>query len=144
MTDATSWSEQRRAAAKAHGDALKRKQAQESAQAHELLVEFVAEAAARGLEPEPLLVKGYGGRGTAKSQVRGWYLRLDRTVGVGEDAEFYVLTAPLSLIDRVRGVRLTPTPPPLIIGQGGRDGEAMDMKDAIARALEEAPGAPAS
>lgn len=138
--DATDWSERRRAAAQAHAEALAATQAAESARARQMLADFVAEAAQRGLEPEPLLVQGYGGRGTARSQVRGWYLRRDRTVGVGEDGEFYVLTAPLSLIDRVRGVRVTPTPPPLVIGKGGRDGETMDMRDAISRALANAPG----
>lgn len=134
--DAATWRERRREAAAAHADALAQKQMQESAQAQVLIQEFIGQAHARGLAPEPLVVQGYGGKGTAKSQVRGWYLRLDKTVGIGENGEFYVLTAPLSLLDRIRGIRITPQPPPLVIGQGGRDGEAMDMADALARALE--------
>lgn len=138
--DAAEWRERRRAAAAAHADALTQKQQQESAQARVLIREFIGEAHARGVASQPLIVQGYGGKGTAKSQVRGWYLRIDRTVGVGEDGEFYVLTAPLGLLDRVRGVRIVPTDPPLVIGQGGRDGEAMDMADALARALDPEQG----
>jgi hypothetical protein len=137
--DPEAWRERRRAAADAHAEALARRQAGESAQARALLQDFVARARARGLPPEPLLVQGYGGRGTAKSQVRGWYLRLDRAVGVGEDGEFYVLTAPLTLLDRVRGIRIAPTEPPLVIGQGGRDGDTIDMVQAINRILPPDP-----
>jgi hypothetical protein len=133
--DPEDWRARRRAAADAHAEALAKRQASESAQARELLRDFVARARARGLRPEPLLVQGYGGKGTARSQVRGWYLRLDRAVGVGEDGEFYVLTAPLTIVDRIRGVRLSPTEPPLVIGQGGRDGDTIDMVQAINRIL---------
>lgn len=133
--DGEAWRAQRRAAADAHAEALARRKAGESAQARVMLQDFVARAKARGLAPEPLLVQGYGGKGTAKSQVRGWYLRLDRAVGVGEDGEFYVLTAPLSLFDRIRGIHIAPTDPPLVIGQGGRDGDTIDLAQAIARLL---------
>ncbi len=129
------WSQQRRAAADAHANALAQRQSRESAQARALLQDFVARARTTGLEPETLLVQGYGGKGTAKSQVRGWYLRFDHAVGVGEDGEFYVLTAPLTLLDRVRGVQIRPTDPPLVIGQGGRDGDTIDMSQALARIL---------
>lgn len=133
--DAEAWRAQRRAAADAHAEALARRQAAESAQARVLLADFVRRATAQGLPSQQLVVQGYGGKGSAKSQVRGWYLRLDQAVGVGEDGEFYVLTAPLTLLDRVRGIRISPTDPPLVIGQGGRDGDTIDMVQALDRLL---------
>jgi hypothetical protein len=139
--DSTNWREQRRAAAAAQADALARRDAQESAQARAMLQDFVVRAHERGLETVRLDVRGYGGKGVARSQVHGWYLRLDKGVGVGEDGEFYVLIAPLSLLDRLRGVTLTPTDPPLIIGKGGGDGDTIDMANAIARLLPPDPGA---
>jgi len=134
-SDDDQWGAQRRAAADAHAAALAQRQARESAQARVLLADFIRRARQKGLQPEPLIVQGYGGRGTARSQIRGWYLRLDHTVGVGEDGEFYILTAPLTLLDRVRGITIAPTDPPLVIGQGGRDGDTIEMADAIARIL---------
>jgi hypothetical protein len=89
---------------------------------------------AHGPAPEPLRVQGYG-RGEARTGVRGWYLRVNRTVGLGDDGAFYVLTAPLSLADQVRGVRVTPVRPPMVIGAGGKDGETIDLAEALERLL---------
>src|SRR5690606_36276655 len=69
------------------------------------------------------------------SDVEGWYLRLDKTVGLGTDGEFYVLTAPLGLLDRVRGATLRPTPPPLVIGAGGKAGDSIAPVAALDRLL---------
>lgn len=129
------WAEQRTEAARVQAERLRARQDAEHARASAMLREFVAVAAERGLEPESLQVKGYGGRGTARTPLRGWYLRQDRTAGVGVDGEFYVLTAPLTLVDRVRGVRLTPQPPPLVLGAGGKDGDSVDLAVALERLL---------
>lgn len=137
-SDGTSWSNDRKAAADAHAKALARREAGESARARAMLRDFVARARAQGIEAEQLVVQGYGGKGRARSQVKGWYLRMDRSVGVGEDGEFYVLTAPLSVVDRIRGVTVTPREPPLVIGRGSGDGDSIDLADAINRVL--APG----
>ena len=137
-SDGTRWSNDRKAAADAHAEALARREAGESARARAMLRDFVAKARAQEIESEPLVVQGYGGKGRARSQVKGWYLRMDRSVGVGEDGEFYVLTAPLGVVDRIRGVKVTPREPPLVIGRGSGDGDSIDLADAISRVL--APG----
>lgn len=134
------WRQARRDAADAHAEALAQRDARESAQARALLADFVRRAKEQGLASEQLVVRGYGGKGSARSQVRGWYLRLDGAVGVGEDGEFYVLTAPLTLLERIRGVRIAPTDPPLIIGKGGGDGDTIDMTAAIERLLASGRG----
>jgi hypothetical protein len=40
-----------------------------------------------------------------------------------------VLTVPGGLRERFTGVRLVATPPPLIVGKGGRDGETGDLAE---------------
>ncbi|PFG41646.1 hypothetical protein ATJ88_0288 [Isoptericola jiangsuensis] len=129
------WAKQRTEAAREHAARLAARQDAEHARAEAMLAEFVADATAARLPPEPLQVKGYGGRGAARTPLRGWYLRHDRTVAVSTDGDFYVLTAPLSLVDRVRGVRPTPSRPPLVLGAGGKDGDSIDLADALARLL---------
>jgi hypothetical protein len=129
------WARQRTEAARVQAERLRARQDAEHARADAMLREFVRVAADRGLEAEPLQVKGYGGRGTARTPLRGWYLRQDRSAGVSTDGDFYVLTAPLTVVDRVRGVRPVPQPPPLVLGAGGKDGESVDLPDALERLL---------
>lgn len=109
MTDGTDWAAQRTEAAREQERRLHARQEVEHTKARAILRDFVAVARDR-LPTERLVVQGYGGRGSAKSNIEGWYLRIDRTVGLGTDGEFYVLTAPLGVLDRVRGVSLRPTP----------------------------------
>ncbi len=129
------WVQQRTEAARVHAERLRARQDAEHAQADAMLREFARVAASRGLEPEDLQVKGYGGRGTARTDIRGWYLRQDRTAGVSTDGDFHVLTAPLTLLDRVRGVRPEPQKPPLVLGAGGKDGDSVDLAVALERLL---------
>ncbi|MFC8600126.1 hypothetical protein [Isoptericola sp. NPDC057191] len=129
------WAAQRTEAARVQAERLRARQDVEHAQAEALLHDFVRAAAAAGLEPEPLQVKGYGGRGTARTSLRGWYLRQDRTAAVTTDGAFYVLTAPLTLLDRVRGAHVTPQRPPMILGAGGKDGSSIELVAALQRVL---------
>ncbi len=131
------WSERRREAAAVHAERLRRAEEAEHARAQQMLDDFVAAARSTGLPTERLRVQGYGGRGSASSNVVGWYVRVDRSMGVGEDGGLYVLTAPLGMLDRLRGVTLKPTPPPLVLGAGGRDGDSIDLVDALRRLLPE-------
>ena len=132
---AAQWRAQRREAARAHGEALAAKQRAESARARAMIRDFLTEARARGVAPVPLHVRSYDGRARYRTPLQGWYLRRDETVGVDTDGEFYVLTAPPSLAARFRGVQPVPQDPPLVIGAGGKDGESIDMPDALARVL---------
>lgn len=132
---AARWRAERRQAADAHAQALAARQRAESARAATMIAEFVAAARARGVVPVPLHVRSYDGRAHYRTGLQGWYLRRDETVGVDTDGRFYVLTAPSSLVGRFRGVRPTPQDPPLVIGAGGKDGESIDLPDALARVL---------
>ena len=129
------WSQQRAEAVRLQAERLQARQDAEHTRAEALLREFVAAARDAGLPAEPLQVQGYGGRGSARTPLRGWYLRVDRTLGVSTDGDFYVLTAPIGLLDRLRGTRPEPRRPPLTLGAGGKDGESLPLAEALERLL---------
>ena len=128
--------EQRRAEAAERADyhvaAQRRRAERESAKAQVLIDRFVAEATAAGLETEELTARPWKGGGRYRTGVVGWYLRSDRSVGVGTDGRYYVLVVPPERFGRWRTVPLDPTPPPLQVGQGARDGESIAL-DALLR-----------
>ena len=85
---------------------------------------------------EPLRAELYSGQ-RVKTDKTGWYLRKNESVAVGTDGGYYILTVPGGLKERVRGVKLKPSPPPLIVGKGGRDGETGDLSEFLQRRLEQ-------
>jgi hypothetical protein len=85
---------------------------EESRQAQLLIDAFVTQARDRGLAPEPLRATLFDGHGVKTDKV-GWYLRLNKSVAIGDDGAYYVLTVPGGLRERLSGVRLQPSPPPL-------------------------------
>lgn len=103
----------------------------ESRQAQVLVDAFVRDARARGIAPEPLRATLFDGRSVKTDKV-GWYLRKNKSLAIGEDGSYYVLTVPGGLRERLAGVRLQPSPPPLLIGKGGRDGESGSLSDFLA------------
>ncbi len=130
-----SWQARRREAAEVHAEALARQQRAETAQARALIEQFLGDVAARGIAPVPLAARSYDGRARYRTPLRGWYLRRNETVAIGTDGEFYVLSVPASLRGRFAGVTPPPSDPPIILGKGGRDGESIDLADALARVL---------
>ena len=100
----------------------------ESRQAQALIDRFVTEARAAGISPEPLKATLYTGH-TVRTDKTGWYLRKNRSLAIGEDGAYYVLTVPGGWKERLRGVHLRPSPPPLVVGKGGRDGESGDLAE---------------
>jgi len=56
------------------------------------------------------------------------------------EARFYILDVPSSIPERLLGlllgVRVHPSPPPLQVGVGARDGESMPLADLLARRLD--------
>ena len=103
----------------------------ESQRAQQLIDGFVADARARGLVTEPLRATLYTGQ-SVKTDKIGWYLRKNHSLAIGDDGSYYVLTVPGGLRERLTGVKLNPSPPPLIVGKGGRDGESGSLSDFLA------------
>lgn len=124
------WMTLRRQAAAERARLLAARHEAEHARAGRIVSLFLAVAQAEGLAPQPLRVQGYAG-GSARTSLSGWYLRGDRTVALDTEGHFYALTARLSWIERIRGYQPTPEPVPLVIGEGGRDGDVIDLREAL-------------
>ncbi|WP_350337789.1 hypothetical protein [Actinomyces sp. 217892] len=105
-----------------------------SARAARIVSLFVRVAREQGLVAQPLVVQGYGG-GTARTPLRGWYLRGDRTVAIDDEGRFYVLSKSLSLRERLLGTVPVAEPVPMTIGEGGRDGDIVPLRFALERLL---------
>jgi hypothetical protein len=121
-----------------HVEAQRRRDEEESAKAQVLIDRFVARAKQAGLATEELTARPWSGRGRYRTGVVGWYLRRDRSVGVGTDGSFYLLVVPPVRLGRWRTVGIRPSPPPLQVGKGARDGESV----ALGPLLEERLGWP--
>jgi hypothetical protein len=107
----------------------------ESRQAQVLIDRFVADAKARGIAPRQLRATLYTGQSVKTDKV-GWYLRKNQSLAIGEDGSYYVLTVPGGLRERLSGVKLKASPPPLVVGKGGRDGESGDLGEFLRWRLE--------
>src|SRR3954471_17575389 len=132
----SSWRDERRAAAAEHAAALERRKATETAKARELLLDFVTTMKERGVEPEPLRAQVVGSKASYRTGITGWYLRKNRSLAVDVAGNFYILGVPASLKARVAGVQVPPSDPPLVVGQGARDGESMALAELLRLRLE--------
>jgi len=132
-----SWREKRREASAVHAAALERRKAAETAQARAQLAEFVRKMKAQGIEPRPLRAWVAGSGASYRTNVTGWYLRRNRSLGADIDGNFYILGLPASLKARLLGVRILPSDPPLTVGLGARDGESMPLEQLLRLRLEE-------
>ncbi|MEU7909124.1 hypothetical protein [Actinoplanes sp. NPDC049118] len=138
--DRAVWHEQRRQAVAGHAAALEAGRAAEAEQAGRLLADFVRAAAERGLPPAGLSARSFDGRATYRTRLRGWYLKANRSVAVGEDGRYYVLTVPSSLRAYFTGADVSPSTPRLIVGAGGGDGETMPLAELLRRRLDAEAG----
>jgi hypothetical protein len=129
--DGEQWRASRRAAFEAHAQAQRRAEAAESERARPLVADFVRRARELALEPVPLRARAYSGSGTYPTQLRGWYLQPTGMLAIGVDGRFYVLIAAGGLMARLRGVEVAPSPPPMAVGRGARDGESMSLKELL-------------
>ena len=128
------WAASRRRAATQRARMLQERQEAEHARAARIVGLFLEVASKEGLQDVPLRVRGYAG-GSARTPLRGWYLRADETVGIDTQGRYYVLSMPLSLAQRLRGVRPENQPVPMTIGEGGRDGDIVPLRFALDRLL---------
>ena len=129
-----SWEATRREHARLKAESLEASKAAQSAEAQRMLDQFVRAAHAVQLPTAPLVVKGYE-KGTARTPLHGWYLKNDHSVAVDIEGNFYLLKAFLSVRERLRGTTPNPTDPPLVLGYCGRDGEVIDLADALTKLL---------
>ena len=122
-----------------HVQAQRRRSQEESDKAQVLIDRFVEQATRSGLATEELTARPWSGSGRYRTGLVGWYLRANRSVGVGTDGGFYVLNVPPVRFGRWRTVHVEPAPPPLVVGKGAGDGEVFDL-DVLLRQRLEWPG----
>ena len=132
---AADWADGRRDAARIHVERLARAKAAETARARELIADFVARAVERAVATGPLLARSGGGGTTCRTGLTGWYLTRDGSIGVTPRGDYYGLAVPLGLRERLRGITLQPTDPPLQVGAGARDGESIALDVLLAMRL---------
>lgn len=108
----------------------------EALAAQEQLDAFVARLTAEQAAPEPLQATLLNGT-RVKTDLVGWYLNKARTLAVAPDGRYYQLVTAGSALARFTGVKLQPSPPTLVIGRGGRDGETGDLADFLTRAFDD-------
>jgi hypothetical protein len=135
MDEQAAWVEQRRRAIDGHAAALAAGRDAEAREAAALLADFVRRAGERGLPPHTLVARSFGGGTTYRTRVRGWYLKSNRSVAVGADGGYYVLSVPASLRARLTGADLAPSVPRLIVGAGGGDGETVPLAQLLEQRL---------
>jgi hypothetical protein len=140
MDNPQSWREARREAAAAQAAALQHRKDNETAQARKLLAEFVARMQAIGIEPQPLRAPVVGSGASYRTDVTGWYLRRNHSLGVDAQGNFYILGMQPSVKARLLGVQVLPSDPPIIIGLGARDGESLPLKQLLELRLAEIDG----
>lgn len=128
------WAAQRREAAVERARLLQDRQDAEHARAARVVSLFLQVARSEGLEAQPLRVRGYSG-GTARTALRGWYLRADESVALDHEGRFYVLRESLGLRERLMGASPVAEPVPMTIGEGGRDGDVVPLRFALDRLL---------
>lgn len=133
--DGDEWRDSRRAAFEAHAQAQQRAEAAESERARPLVADFVRRAGEQALAPVPLRARSYSGSVTYRTGLSGWYLQPTGLLAIGEDGGFYVLIAAPGLTARLRGVEIRPSPPPMAVGRGARDGESMSLSELLERRL---------
>ena len=136
MDDGREWRERQRRAVRAHAEADERARAVEQAEAAELVAWFAAEATRRGLRTTRLVARSYDGRARYRTRLTGWYVDRARTRAVDTDGRFHLLTVPASLRARLLGADPQPSPAPLVVGRGGRDGESMPLRTLLTRRLD--------
>jgi hypothetical protein len=132
---AEDWAARRRRAIDVHAAALRARAGTEAAEAGRLVADFARQATERGLPPVPLAARAFNGRSRYRTGLRGWYLKPDRSLAVGTDGAFYILSVPASLRARLTGTTPAPATPPLNVGEGARDGESIPLADLLALRL---------
>jgi len=114
-----------------HAAANRRRSEEEAAKAQAMIDRFVERAKDAGLPTEELTARPWSGRGRYRTGVTGWFLRRNGSVGVDTDGRFYVLNVAPVPLGRWRRMSIEPSPPPLIVGKGGGDGETFALDELL-------------
>lgn len=131
------WTSKRREVIQAQQNALEAQRREEHERATAIIRKAIDAYRAAGIEPIPLQARPFTGTGTIRTSLTGWYLKHDRTLAVDEEGRFYVLRVPGGLLSRLKGATPEPSPAPLVVGRGARDGETFEIKELLQMRLED-------
>lgn len=131
------WTSKRHEVIAAQQNALEAQRRSEHERATAIIRDAIQQYREAGIEPIPLHARPFTGNGTIRTSLTGWYLKHDRTLAVDEDARFYVLRVPGGLMSRLRGATPEPSPAPMVVGRGGRDGETFEIRELLQMRLED-------
>jgi hypothetical protein len=118
-----------------HASANRRRSEDEAAKAQQMIDRFVERATRAGLPTEELTARPWSGRGRYRTGVTGWFLRRNGSVGVDTEGRFYVLNVAPVPLGRWRRMTIEPSPPPLVVGRGGGDGETFALDELLEKRL---------
>ena len=138
--DPQSWAAQRRRAAEHHAEVARRQAASDTAKAQAMVEAFVA-AAIQTLPTEPAprpCLRRWHPSATGPTGTAGTSAATTPSASAA-DATYLVLTVPGSLLGSLRGVSVPAADPPLVVGRGGPDGVAIDLRDLLAQRLAAGP-----
>lgn len=125
------WSRRRQEVFAAKEQALQAAREQEHLEATALIREAVERYRAAGIAPVPLRARPYRGSGTLRTGLEGWYLKHDRSLAVDAEGRYYVLRVDGGLRSRLLGATPEPSPAPMIVGRGGRDGDSFALQELL-------------
>ena len=131
----TAWRAAHRQAVELRAAADERRRAAETEQARELVVRFAGEARERGLRPTGLTAVGYDGHTRYRTGLTGWYVDVAHSRAVSVAGDYYLLTVAGGLRARLLGASIQPQEPRLVVGEGGRDGQSVPLRDLLQRRL---------
>jgi hypothetical protein len=66
-----------------------------------------------------------------RTGLNGWYLKQDRSLAVDAEGRYYVLRVEGGLLARLRGEAPDPSPAPLVVGRGARDGDTFGLEELL-------------
>lgn len=125
------WTRHRREVVEAQEQALRAARDEEHEKATAMIRAAVDRYRAAGIAPVPLRARPYRGSGTVRTGLEGWYLKQDRSLAVDAEGRYYVLRVDGSLLSRLRGAAPEPSPAPLIVGRGARDGDTFRLEELL-------------
>ncbi|MFC7464456.1 hypothetical protein [Brachybacterium sp. GCM10030252] len=131
------WSRQRRQVLEAKEQALHAAREDEHLRATATIRDAVARFREAGIDPIPLRARPYTGGGTIRTSLRGWYLKRDRSLAVDAEGRYYVMRVDGGLRSRLRGATPAPSPAPLVVGRGARDGDTFRLEELLEMRLED-------
>lgn len=125
------WTRHRREVVEAQEQALRAARDEEHEKATAMIRAAVDRYRAAGIAPVPLRARPYRGSGTVRTGLEGWYLKQDRSLAVDAEGRYYVLRVDGGLLTRLRGAAPEPSPAPLIVGRGARDGDTFRLEELL-------------